>query len=320
MLSIIIPAFNAEKTLPGLLDSIYCSDFKDYEVIVVDDFSSDRTADIIKSYPARGIFLDTTTGPAVARNKGARVAGAQILVFLDADVMLEPDTLGKIARRFQENRDIKILVGTYSEMPLNKGFFPKFKALWFKSLFNENVKETDSLEGFCAAIDREVFKSTGGFNPLFQKAGMEDYELGCRLRQRYQIYFDANIQVRHNFPGFLKNGVRFFRRAYNFAPLFLKQEKNCRAHYLDRDALASISSFVSFLSLPFMVLHSIYATFLFLILITAFIFFSQRFIKLVFNRKGLLFTLIAIITYYINSIILGFAMALGVLRYLLVFK
>ena len=270
-LSIIIPAFNAEKTLTGLLGSIYRSDFKDYEVIIVDDFSSDRTAHIIKSYPVRGLFLGVHSGPAVARNKGAEAAGAQILIFLDADTMLAPDTLSKIAGKFQENRDIKVLVGTYSHIPLSKGFFPRFKALWFKSLFNENDTETDSLEGFCVAIDREVFNSVGGFNPLFQAAGMEDYELGCRLRQRYRLYFDASIQVRHNFPGFLKNGIRFFSRAYNFTPLFLKQDRNCRSHYLDRDAFVSVSSFISFLLFPFVLMHSIYAAFLFSILIVAFI-------------------------------------------------
>lgn len=316
MLSIIIPAFNAERTLPRLLDSIQCSDFKDYEVIAVDDFSSDNTVSIIKGSAVKEVFLSVHSGPAVARNKGAEIAQGEILVFFDADIEVKPDTLSKIAKRFKENQDIKVLVGTYSDRPINKGFFPRFKALWFKSLFKETDTQTDSLEGFCAVIDKEAFKAIGGFNPLFQKAGLEDYELGCRLRQRYQIYFDASIQVRHNFPGFFKNGARFFKRTYNFMPLFLNQDKTYRGRTLDRDGLASIFSFMSFLLLPFMVMRSLYATFLFLISIIAFIFLGTRFIKLVFSKEGLLFSLASVVIYYINSVIVGLAITCGTLRFL----
>lgn len=314
MLSIIIPAFNAAETLPTLLDSICCSDFKDYEIITVDDCSSDRTASIIKDSAVKGVFLSIHSGPAIARNKGAEIAQGETLVFLDSDVKVEPDTLSKIAERFKENQDIKVLVGTYSDMPINKGYFPRFKALWFKSLFKETDTQTDSLEGFCVAIDKEVFKSVDGFNPFFKRSGMEDYELGYRLRLRYQLYFDASIQVRHNFPGFFKNGFRFFRRTYNFMSLFLSQDKIYRGHTLSRDGLVSIFSFISFLLLPFVARRSLYATFLFLIFIIAFIFFGSRFIKLVFSKEGLLFTIASIVTYYVNGIILGFAMALGTLR------
>lgn len=318
MLSIIIPAFNAEKTLSGLLNSICRSDFKDYEIIVVDDFSSDTTRTIIDDYGVKGVFLSRRQGPAVARNKGAEVAQGDIIVFFDADIEVESDTLSKIAKRFKENQDIKVLVGTYSDKPVNKGFFPRYKAWWFKSLFKETDAQTDSLEGFCVAIDREVFKLVGGFNSFFKTSGIEDYELGCRLRQRYQLYFDAGIQVRHNFPGFLKNGLRFFRRAYSFMPLFLKQDRKLRGHTLNRDGFASLYSFVSFLLLPFVFFHSLSATILFLILIMSFILFGQRFIKLIFYKEGLFFTIAAIIVYYINSIIVGIGILLGILRYLLI--
>lgn len=316
MLSIIIPVLNGQKTLAGLLDSIQHSYFKNYEVIVVDDSSSDDTVSIIKSYAVKGVFLPVHSGMGAARNKGAEIAQGEILVFFDSDTEVEPDTLGKIAKRFKENQDIKVLVGTYADRPLNKGYFPRFKALWFKSLFKDTDTYTDSLEGFCVAVDKEVFNSVGGFNP--SRAGDGDYELGCRLRQKYKLYFDAGIQVRHNFPGFLKNGFRFFRRTYEFIPLFLSQSKSYRGHTLDRDGFASISSFVSFLLLPFVVAHSLSATLLFLIFIVVFIFFARRFIKLVFYKEGLFFTITSIITYYVNGIIVSFAIVLGTLHYLLI--
>lgn len=320
MLSIIIPAFNAEKTLPGLLGSIYRSDFKDYEVIVVDDFSKDTTPSIMKNYPVKGIFLSSHSGPAQARNKGAGIAKGEVLVFFDADIEIEPVTLSKIAKRFEENPDKKVLVGTYSDEPLNAGYFPRFKALWFKSLFNNAATQTDSLEGFCVAIDKEAFHSVGGFNGGFVDSGIEDYEFGCRLRQKYRIYFDANIQVRHIFPGFFKNAAKFFRRSYDFMPLFLSQDRNSRGAALNRDGFACVISFVSFLLLPFVCNRHFPSIFLFLICIIFFILFGRKFIKLLFSKEGLLFAIASIFTYYINAVIVGLGIALGTLRYILTLR
>lgn len=76
-LSIIIPVFNAEKTISKLLNSIMSSTYKDYEIIVVDDASSDRTIEKLKDFPIELIKLNKNVGPSVARNIGAREARAR---------------------------------------------------------------------------------------------------------------------------------------------------------------------------------------------------------------------------------------------------
>jgi glycosyltransferase involved in cell wall biosynthesis len=315
MLSIIIPSFNAEKTLGPLLGSIGRSDFKDYEVIVVDDCSSDNTEAVFKCYPVKSIKLPVNSGSAAARNKGAELAQGDILVFFDADIEIEPDTLGKIAGSFEKNPDIKVLVGTYSDEPVNKGDFPRFKALWFASLFDSKAVYTDSLEGFCTAIHKEVFKEVGGFNPFFKNSSAEDYELGCRLRRKYKIHFAADIKVRHNFPGFFKNAACFFRRAYDFMPFFLGQERQHRGSTFNRDGLASICALLSFTVLPFIFLGFTAAKILFLLLFAAFVLVGSKFIKLAFVKEGAFFGISAVAIYYINSIILGIAIVLGLSRY-----
>jgi len=320
MLSIIIPVFNGEKTLGDLLDSILKSDFNDYEIIVVDDCSKDNTVSIIRESGAKNIRLPARSGPAIARNTGAREAGGEILVFFDADIEIFPDTLGKIACKFRDNPQVKVLVGTYDEEPVNKGFFPRFKALWFNSLFNDNARQTDSLEGFCVAIDKAIFISSGGFNPEFTDSSAEDYELGCRLRQKHTLYFDSRIKVRHNFPGFRENARRFFRRTCDFIPLFLKQEKSSRGKALSRDGFVSLFATLSFLLLPLVFMHYRLAEILFIFFIINFIFFGMKFVRLAFYKEGIIFGLASILTYYVNGLIVGLAIIIGIFRYFLILK
>lgn len=317
MLSIIIPAYNAENFIGRLLETIQRSDFHGYEIIVVDDGSRDNTAAVAKEYPVKFIRLSRNSGPAAARNKGAEAAEGGILVFFDADIQIEPDTLSKIAEKFETNPDVKVLVGTYSDEPLNPGFFPRFKALWFTSLFDPKAIYTDSLEGFCTAIQKEVFKESGGFNPCFRDSSAEDYELGCRLRRKYKIHFAPDIKVRHNFPGFLKNAVCFFRRTNDFMPFYLSQKKSCRGGTFNRDGFACICAVFSFITLPFMSKGSGAAKLLYLFLLAAHLVFGFRFIKSAFAKEGIFFGFAAVITYYINGIIIGAAMFLGGLRFFL---
>ena len=82
MISVIIPSYNSADSIGQLLDSIYMSEFKDFEVLVVDDNSADSSIDIIRSYPAKLVNLDENGGPANARNIGAKFAKGDILFFL----------------------------------------------------------------------------------------------------------------------------------------------------------------------------------------------------------------------------------------------
>src|SRR3989344_4462300 len=100
MISIIIPTFNEEKYLPKLLNCIKNQTYKDYEIIIADANSKDKTKAIAKKYGCK-----TVRGglPAVGRNNGAKAAKGDILLFLDADSLIEKDflknCLGDIQKR-----------------------------------------------------------------------------------------------------------------------------------------------------------------------------------------------------------------------------
>lgn len=101
MLSIIIPALNEEKFLPNLIASIRKQDFSDYEIIVSDANSDDRTREVATEMGAR-VVVDKRRHPSFQRNTGAKAAQGDILLFLDADSVLPEGFLAKTAAEFED--------------------------------------------------------------------------------------------------------------------------------------------------------------------------------------------------------------------------
>ena len=99
--SIIIPTYNEEEYLPVLLDSIEEQDFSDYEIIVADANSEDKTREIAEEY---GCIIVDGGLPAVGRNNGAKVAKGELLLFLDSDLQLTEDYLGNVLYEFRMER------------------------------------------------------------------------------------------------------------------------------------------------------------------------------------------------------------------------
>lgn len=100
MLSIIIPTLNEEKCLPLLIDSIKRQDFSDYEIIVSDANSEDRTREIAEALGCR-VVVDERRHPSFQRNTGAKHAAGELLLFLDADTLLPDNFLTNIVEEFK---------------------------------------------------------------------------------------------------------------------------------------------------------------------------------------------------------------------------
>ena len=91
-ISVIIPAYQSDKVIPLCLQAIRESSEPPHEIIVVDDHSTDGTALIGLRYGAQVLQTETHAGPAAARNVGARKASGDVLLFIDSDVVIRPDT------------------------------------------------------------------------------------------------------------------------------------------------------------------------------------------------------------------------------------
>ena len=103
--SIIVPVYNTEKYLKRCLDSIKSQTFKDYEVIIVNDGSTDKSDDIISKYPYK-VINQENQGLSMARNNGVKDASGEYLIFLDSDDYIEKDLLKEINNSLSNNPDL----------------------------------------------------------------------------------------------------------------------------------------------------------------------------------------------------------------------
>jgi len=159
MLSIIIPTLNEEKYLPSLLNSIKQQKVKeDLEIIVADAGSRDKTLEIAKSFSGKIVAGGL---PARGRNKGARVAKGDLLLFLDADLKLP---LGFLENSFEEFRDRKLAVASYCLEPETKKRIVK---TGFNLLYNRPITFSEKLLAYGAMgilVKKEIFEKVGGFD------------------------------------------------------------------------------------------------------------------------------------------------------------
>src|SRR5436190_308097 len=109
-LSIVIACRNARPTMHVCLEALRTSTYPILECIVVDDGSTDNSADIAENGGMRVVRLQSQGGPAKARNIGAAAASGDIIVFLDSDVCVHPDTLTRIAEHFEKDPHLQAVI------------------------------------------------------------------------------------------------------------------------------------------------------------------------------------------------------------------
>lgn len=155
-MSIIIPALNEEKYLPKLLESIKKQEFQDYEIIVADAGSKDRTVEIAKNF---GSIVVRGGLPAKGRNEGAKIVRGDLLVFLDADVALPAEFFSKALAEFSKRN-----LGVASVTLDPQGFFARILYAVFYNLPIVLLAPVLAHGAGCIIVKREIFDKVGGFD------------------------------------------------------------------------------------------------------------------------------------------------------------
>jgi glycosyltransferase involved in cell wall biosynthesis len=300
-LSVVIPAYNASGTLGKLLESLAKSTFKNFEILIGDDASHEQ---YLVGKNITIVRLTHNKGPAAARNAAAKRASGNILVFLDADVVVYPDTMAKIAGKFKEDNDLTAITGVWDKHQRTKSFFPQFKALRDWSYWT-NERDRDGyyylFSTRIAAIRRDVFTRLGGFNEAFRQ--MEDVELTYRIAKRYAIIFAPDVRVHHEFEEFWPVARKYFWRSFYWTKLYRARRKFDPVATTISETLTAITGvggigvigigiFLYFM-VPFAWVRSItLATAAILLLFH--IFFLRKFLLFCWREKGIVFTLKAL--------------------------
>ena len=215
--SVIIAAYNAINTIELCLNALtqQSIDKKEYEIIVVDDGSTDRTSDIVKQFPFK-YFWQENQGPAAARNKGAQEARGEIILFTDADCIPQYNWIEEMVRPFDDS-NVMAVKGAYKTH--QKALTARFAQVEFEERFEmlKKVVSIDMVDTYSAGYRRSIFLSLGGFDPSFPVANNEDTDLSYKMSQAsYKMVFNPNAVVYHlNHPDSIKRYVRLkFWRGY----------------------------------------------------------------------------------------------------------
>jgi len=214
--SVIVPAFNAEVTLFSCLEALVAQSIskEDYEVIVVDDGSTDDTSKIAQQFKVRFLY-QTNRGPAAARNKGAAEAEGRIILFTDADCVPDRSWLEEMTLRFEEP-EVMGVKGAYKTHQTQ--LIARFAQAEFEDRYDLLRPQTsiDMIDTYSAAFRKYIFQEMGGFDESFPVANNEDTDFSYRLATAgYKLVFNPRAFVFHTHPDTLWKYLRVkFWRGY----------------------------------------------------------------------------------------------------------
>lgn len=197
--SVIIPVYNAESYISMCLHALKASSYSPFETIVIDDGSTDGSVAAAEGFGVRVLKLSGNSGPAVARNEGAAIASGEILLFIDADVLVRGDTVSRVAHTLKENPQISAVFGSYDDSPSAPDFLSQYRNLLHHFVHQKSRSDASSFWSGCGAIRKSVFIEMGGFDrERFSKPSIEDIDLGYRMRRKgHAILLDKDLQVKH---------------------------------------------------------------------------------------------------------------------------
>lgn len=217
--SVIVPVYNGANTIERCLNALAAQTLSSehYEVIVVDDGSTDGTVQVVERWftehpqmPLR-LICQANAGPASARNHGVKFARAPLLLFTDADCAPMPTWIETLIAPFADP-DVAGVKGAY--LTKQTRLVPLFVQAEYEDRYDRMIgqPQIDFIDTYSAAYRREPFIENNGFDPIFTTASVEDQEFSFRLAQKgYRLVFAPDARVAHLHDD---NVSEYFRRKY----------------------------------------------------------------------------------------------------------
>lgn len=225
--SVVIPAYNAGKTIARAITSVLAQSYPAHEIIVVDDSSKDDTVDLVEQYPAiRLIRKIKNQGSSAARNAGLDAATGDYIAFLDADDIWHEHKLMLVNTILSSRANINFFFHRYTLQPIGHQDLPEdikiYKLPFIRLLFSNSIATP------CAImINDPSFR----FEPSMRFS--EDYDLWLRLAYKYRAYFidvpltqisrpvNAEGGISSNKWAMRKGEMRAYSRLTRLNPLFV---------------------------------------------------------------------------------------------------
>lgn len=224
--SVILPAYNAEKYIKEAVDSILGQTFKDFELIVINDCSKDSTEQILLSYiDPRLVYVknEQNLGVAGTLNKGLSLAKGTYIARMDADDISLPERFQKQVTYLDAHPDVAVLgtnVETFDENgPLHIGWSSTDPKQMKVDLFFSCGLAHPSV-----MMRTDVIRTLGGYDMAFE--GLEDYDLWCRVSENYGVTTFPEVLFRYR--------VHSAQVTKNPSQKYLERLNNLKCRQLER--------------------------------------------------------------------------------------
>lgn len=258
-LSLIIPVYNDREHLAQCLRAVGRSTRVPDEIIVADDGSTDGSGVLAAEMGMRVLRLgEAPQGPAVARNRAAAASSGDVLIFVDADVLLHENALALIEAHLEAHPEVSALFGSYDDAPAAPGWVSRYKNLFHHYTHQHGRREAATFWAGCGAIRREAFFAAGGFPEEYAQPSIEDIALGMRLRRLgHRIWLCPEVQGTHLKRWTLRTMITtdIFRRAIPWGRSMLKEGRLANDLNLDTHnrwgAILAILALLSLFITPF---------------------------------------------------------------------
>lgn len=184
--SVCIPTYNRKDYVRETLDSIFAQTYKDLEVVVVDDGSTDGTEEMIKrvGYPVR-YYWQENRGEAAARNKLIGLAEGQFITFLDSDDLLIPNTVERMISVMEAEDEEVIVYGPYLRIDEKGNICGRCTRKLYSGYITSHLFENIFVHSCGSMFPRSVFQKVGGFDDTLPISC--DYDLWLRLSLKYRF-------------------------------------------------------------------------------------------------------------------------------------
>ena len=252
LVTVIIPTYNRAKYIEDTIRSVINQTYKNLEIIVYDDGSTDNTKEIVESFKDKRIkyFWQKNSGmPAVPRNKAINHSSGEYIAFIDSDDLWLPNKLEKQLKEYEQNNNVGLVCTSIIQFNENDEWIKNLelsdKDFTFKSLlFNSHVRLSSVL------VKKSVLNDVGLFdeNPIIRVG--EDYELWLRISKKYKIkYIDLPLtRYRHHIGNISKKNFELINALKAvYSVLFNKKIINRKIYELMIERMNYREMFIKFI-------------------------------------------------------------------------
>lgn len=202
--TVIIPLYNKEKYIKNAIKSVLNQTFSDFELVIIDDFSSDKSAAIATTFESEKVQLiyhKKNCGLSASRNTGIKKANSNYITFLDADDLWKPTFLESIFQLIQNFPEARIFGTNYEEVwdtviknPCNGSEILPIDFTGYINFFKINIKQGIYNHG-SVCFHKEVFQKVGFYNEKINFS--EDLDFNIRANYNFKLAYTNSVQMRY---------------------------------------------------------------------------------------------------------------------------